>query len=74
MHRLIVVALVAAAVGCGAQSTAPNVSDATSKASEARGVLRLYTTVTEDTVDAVVRGYEQAHPGVDVEVFRAPTG
>ena len=36
--------------------------------------LLLYTSVTQDTVDAVVAGYEAAHPGVTVEVFRAPTG
>jgi len=36
--------------------------------------LRVFTSVTQDTVDAVVAGYEQSHPGVTVEVFRAPTG
>lgn len=41
---------------------------------EPSGSLLLYTTVTQDTVDAVVAGYEAAHPGVTVEVFRAPTG
>jgi iron(III) transport system substrate-binding protein len=34
----------------------------------------LYTSVTQDTVDAVVVGFETDHPGVEVEVFRAPTG
>lgn len=36
--------------------------------------LRIYTSVTQDTVEAVVEGYREAHPGVEVEVFRAPTG
>jgi iron(III) transport system substrate-binding protein len=36
--------------------------------------LSLYTTVTQDTVDAVVSLFEQANPGVMVKVFRAPTG
>jgi iron(III) transport system substrate-binding protein len=36
--------------------------------------LRIYTSVTQETVDAVVDGYRAAHPGVEVEVFRAPTG
>ncbi|HLE38705.1 MAG TPA: extracellular solute-binding protein [Acidimicrobiia bacterium] len=36
--------------------------------------LVLYTSVTQDTVDAVVAGFEDAHPGTTVEVFRAPTG
>ena len=38
------------------------------------GTLRVYTSVTQGTVDAVVAGFEAEHPGVEVEVFRAPTG
>jgi iron(III) transport system substrate-binding protein len=38
------------------------------------GVLRIYTSVTQDTVDAVVAGFEAANPDASVEVFRAPTG
>ena len=38
------------------------------------GTLRIYTSVTQDTVDAVLVGFEESHPGLDVEVFRAPTG
>lgn len=34
----------------------------------------LYTSVTANTVEAVVAGFEAANPGVSVEVFRAPTG
>ena len=34
----------------------------------------LYTSVTQETIDAVVGGYERAHPGAKVTVFRAPTG
>ena len=37
------------------------------------GTITLYTSVTQATVDAVVGGWRDAHPGVDVEVFRAPT-
>ena len=36
--------------------------------------LTIYTSVTQDTVDAVVTGFENANPGIAVEVFRAPTG
>jgi iron(III) transport system substrate-binding protein len=36
--------------------------------------LTLYTSVTQDTIDAVVGGYEKIHPGAKVTVFRAPTG
>lgn len=49
--------------------------DATSSASPATPAsLRLYTSVTQDTVDAVVAAYRERHPGVTVDVFRAPTG
>lgn len=37
------------------------------------GSMVLYTTVTADTVDSVVAGFEATHPGIEVEVFRAPT-
>ncbi len=38
------------------------------------GTIRLYTSVTQATVDAVVAIYETAHPDVTVDLFRAPTG
>lgn len=37
-------------------------------------VLRIYSTVTQDTVDAVVEQFTDANPDATVEVFRAPTG
>jgi iron(III) transport system substrate-binding protein len=37
------------------------------------GTITLYTSVTQATVDAAVQGWTDAHPGVNVEVFRAPT-
>ena len=55
-----------------ATPTADQQSAATQPPDDA--VLRLYTTVTQDTVDAVVAAFNDAHPNVDVEVFRAPTG
>lgn len=36
--------------------------------------LTLYSSVTQETIDAVVGGYEKVHPGAKVTVFRAPTG
>ena len=41
---------------------------------DSEDTLRIYTSVTQGTVDAVVEGFEMANPGVTVEVFRAPTG
>jgi iron(III) transport system substrate-binding protein len=38
------------------------------------GVITLYTSVTQDTVDAVVEAFTRDQPDVGVEVFRAPTG
>jgi iron(III) transport system substrate-binding protein len=37
-------------------------------------VLTLYTSVTQNTVDAVIAGFKKAHPGATVNVFRATTG
>lgn len=77
------VALLAAAslilAACGGEATGPGQggSPAASPAQatgEPSGTIRLYTSVTEDTVNAVVDAYRSAHPDVDVEVFRAPTG
>ncbi len=45
-----------------------------SSASKSAEPVRLYTSVTEDTVDAVVTAYREAQPGAQVEVFKAPTG
>lgn len=36
--------------------------------------LRIYTSVTQDTVDAVIEGFKVTHPDAEIEVFRAPTG
>jgi len=38
------------------------------------GTVRLYTSVTQDTVDAVLSVFADAHPEIAVETFRAPTG
>lgn len=36
--------------------------------------LTLYTCATESVEQAVIQGFEKAHPGASVHVFRAPTG
>ncbi len=72
---LAAVLLLALLVACGAEPARDQSSQAGTTAPPGpAATLRLYTSVTEDTVDAVVAGYQQAHPGTDVEVFRAPTG
>ncbi len=37
-------------------------------------VLTIYTSVTQDTVDAVVAGFQSSNPDTEIEVFRAATG
>ncbi len=41
---------------------------------EPSGIVSLYTSATQDTVDGVLAAYAEAAPDVNVEVFRAPTG
>ena len=41
---------------------------------EPSGTVSLYTSATQDTVDAVLAAYAEAAPDINVEVFRAPTG
>lgn len=38
------------------------------------GDVTVYTSVTQDTVDAVLTALAEVHPDLSVEVFRAPTG
>ena len=86
---VLVALLVSACAGSGASSSpaaspAPTGGAAVEPSLEATpgatqplaptGTIRLYTSVTQATVDAVVAGYAEAHPDVTLEVFRAPTG
>lgn len=68
-----------AALGEGDEEDTGDAGEETGDTGEETGdadpdTLRLYTTVTEDTVEAVVAGFEEQHPDVETEVFRAPTG
>ena len=76
---LVSACAVAGAVPSPSSSRSPSPSSAGASPSvvaspEPGGTIRLYTSVTQATVDAVLAGYAEAHPGVTVEVFRAPTG
>ncbi len=60
-------------VACGGAS--PRVPGSTQAGSgEAAGVVRLYTSISQDTVDAVSAAFAADQPGISLEVFRAPTG
>ena len=76
---LVSACAVAGAVPSPSSSRSPSPSSAGASPSvaaspEPGGTIRLYTSVTQATVDAVLAGYAEAHLGVTVEVFRAPTG
>jgi iron(III) transport system substrate-binding protein len=67
LSRLVLCALTALLMPATAACSRP--------APDAGGLrLTLYTSVTQNTVDAVVAGFKAAHPGASVEVFRATTG
>ena len=55
----------------GASPLAPTEAPA---ASAMDGQVTVYTSVTQDTVDAVLAALAEQRPGLAVEVFRAPTG
>jgi iron(III) transport system substrate-binding protein len=63
--------LVGFLIGCGS-TPAPATSAGPSPSPS--GTITLYTSVTQDTVDAVVAAYKAHHPGVTVDVFGALTG
>jgi iron(III) transport system substrate-binding protein len=79
-------ALVAACSGAGASpsaapaatpSPAPTASIAaepTPSAVQPSGVLTIYSTVTQGTVQALVELYQSKYPGVEIDLFRAPSG
>ena len=67
--------LLAGAVACGSSSSAS--SDAAGQAGGAGSThqqITLYTSVTQNTVTAVLNGFAKLDPNVKVNVFRATTG
>jgi iron(III) transport system substrate-binding protein len=82
---LLVLAVAMALAACGgaaeptgATAPSPTASSQAAPSStptpELSGALRLYTSVTQETVDAVVDAFADVAPDVQVDVFRAPTG
>ena len=65
MWWLTLVALTALGAACSEDGPSAAPADST---------VRLYTSVSEETVDAVVSAFETRNPRVQVEVFRAATG
>jgi iron(III) transport system substrate-binding protein len=70
MRRLtILVALALMAAACGGGGGGD-----TGQGGRPSGTVTLYTSVTQDTVDAVLAAYKTREPNVEVKVFRATTG
>jgi iron(III) transport system substrate-binding protein len=69
MLALAMATAVTAACAGGSAAT-----QAGSSASTGPYTITLYTSVTQNTVNAVVGGFKQAHPGANVSVYRATTG
>jgi iron(III) transport system substrate-binding protein len=80
--RALLVILTVLAAACGAPETgsppggtpSPEPTAADEGDQEISGTVRLYSSVTQETVDAVQAVFAEAHDDVDLEVFRAPTG
>jgi iron(III) transport system substrate-binding protein len=71
-HRLIATSM-ALAISLAAISGAVVAQDDATSAPTV-GSITVYTSVTQDTVDAVLAALAESQPGLNVEVFRAPTG
>ena len=69
-------ALAAALTVTAACSGGTSASGAASSSTSSSGpyAISLYTSVTQNTVDAVVGGFKRAHPGSTVSVYRTTTG
>jgi iron(III) transport system substrate-binding protein len=78
LAAVVLIATVALAACAGTTPTAvPSIATpGTSAASPASGrqSVALYTSVTQDTIDAVTAAFALARPDIHVDVFRAPTG
>ena len=68
LSTTVMPALAQAEASPGPASTAPGSSV------PVEGAVTLYTSVTQDTIDAVLAAFAEERPDVPVEVFRAPTG
>lgn len=71
--KSLVPILLAAAVLTACSST-PSSTSGSAPASHQQQQITLYTSVTQNTVTAIVEGFAKQDPGVKVSVFRATTG
>lgn len=87
-HRAIVAAAAIVFAACGATggavtnspsghsvpSTASGAPSQASSGTTVSGTIELYTSVSQPTVDAELKGLQALYPDLKVSVFRAPTG
>jgi iron(III) transport system substrate-binding protein len=66
------ISLLALVIAACTTGTSPSAAGSTP--GEVSGTIRLYTSVTQDTVDATLAAFSATYPDVEVELFRAPTG
>jgi iron(III) transport system substrate-binding protein len=71
---MLALAMVTAVAAACSSSTAAGSPDSAPASATGPYAITLYTSVTQNTVDAVVGGFKQAHPGANVSVYRATTG
>ena len=66
--------LLAGVAACSSSSSSATSSASAAAKSDTTQQITMYTSVTQNTVTAVVAGFAKADPGVKVSVFRATTG
>lgn len=73
--RWVVAVIAVFAVACATEPAgSPATPGPATGPAEPSGTIRLYTSVTEDTVAAVVDAWRSTHGDAEIEVLRAPTG
>ncbi|HET7387359.1 MAG TPA: extracellular solute-binding protein [Nocardioidaceae bacterium] len=66
----ILAVLLLAVAGCGSGTGGPGTAGGSGSAKS----FTLYTCVSDTTINPVIKAFEKAHPGMQVKLYRAPTG
>jgi iron(III) transport system substrate-binding protein len=74
LAALLTVANAVVGAGSSPQPAASPAASPVAGTPVAEGSVTVYTSLTQDTVDAVLAALAESRPGLQVEVFRAPTG
>lgn len=60
--------------GGGTNTLASSPASSSATSSSATGAITLYTCINDQAIQPIVQGFQAAHPGDRVDLFRAPTG